>query len=106
MGLAAREHDGYSIVDVEGPRLDAAHADGFKADLKELIDAGNHRIMLDFSKVQFMDSSGLGAVVGCMKYLGSTGTLEIAGPTPPVQKVLKLTRMNKVFTIHDSPPPR
>lgn len=104
MALAARVQDGVTVVDVEGPRLDAASADAFKNDLKELIDSGQTRIVLDFEKVQFMDSSGLGAIVGCLKYMGSAGTIEITRPSATIMKILKLTRMNKVFTIRDAPP--
>jgi len=104
MALAAQQIDGMTVVVVEGPRLDAACADAFKADLKDLIDGGQRRIVLDFAKVQFMDSSGLGAIVGCLKYMGSGGTIEIARPAPTIMKVLKLTRMNKVFTIRDAAP--
>lgn len=104
MGLAAKKVDGSAVVVVEGPRLDASCADAFKADLKDLIDTGERQIVLDFGQVQFMDSSGLGAVVGCLKYMGSGGSIEIARPTATIMKVLKLTRMNKVFTIRDAPP--
>lgn len=104
MGLAAQTQDGVTLVELEGPRLDATNADGFKTDLKELIDGGLTRIVLDFQKVQFMDSSGLGAVVGCLKYMGAAGTIEIARPSATIMKILKLTRMNKVFTVRDAPP--
>ena len=104
MALAARKQDGIAVVDLQGPRLDAANADSFKNDLKELIDSGQMRIVLDFEKIQFMDSSGLGAIVGCLKYMGAEGTIEIARPSDTIMKILKLTRMNKVFTIRDAPP--
>ncbi|MEM9140234.1 MAG: STAS domain-containing protein [Pseudomonadota bacterium] len=104
MGLAATLHEGVSVVKMPGTRLDASCADAFKTDLKDIIDQGHSRIVLDFSDVQFMDSSGLGAVVGCLKYMGSAGTIEIARPSPTIMKILKLTRMNKVFTIRDMPP--
>ncbi len=104
MGLAARKQDGATVVKLEGPRLDAASAVGFKVDLKEMIDAGARRIVLDFSDIQFMDSSGLGAVVGCLKHMGGEGSLEIAAPLPAVMKVLKLTRMDRVLTVRDQLP--
>jgi len=104
MGMAARKQNGLTVVELEGPRLDAATSDAFKGDLKAIIDGGERRIVLDFSRVQFMDSSGLGSIVGCLKYMGSAGTIEIASPCDAVMKVLKLTRMNKVFTIRDQPP--
>ncbi|MEM1160934.1 MAG: STAS domain-containing protein [Pseudomonadota bacterium] len=85
-------------------RLDASVADRFKSDVKELIDAGDRYLVVDFSGVQFMDSSGLGALVGCLKYMGKGGKIEIACPCDAVMKVLRLTRMNKVFSIRDALP--
>ena len=52
------------------------------------------------TQVAFLDSSGLGAVVAAMKALGPDRPLELAGLTPTVQKVFRLTRMDSVFKIH------
>ena len=104
MDMAARKLDNLTVVELEGPRLDASCAERFKSELKQIIDAGETRIVLDFSKVFFMDSSGLGAVVGCLKYMGTGGSIEIAAPTAAITKVLRLTRMNKVFNVREEPP--
>jgi anti-sigma B factor antagonist len=61
-------------------------------------------VILDLAQVDFLDSSGLGAVVAVMKVLGPTRKLELAGLTPTVEKVFRLTRMDQVFTIHASAP--
>ena len=58
--------------------------------------------MLDLSAVTFVDSSGLGAIVAAMKQVGAPQRLELAGLTRNVAKVFALTRMDRVFTIHDS----
>ena len=58
--------------------------------------------MLDLSRVGFLDSSGLGAVVAVMKLIGPNRKLELAGLTPNVDKVFRLTRMDSIFTIHPS----
>jgi anti-sigma B factor antagonist len=50
--------------------------------------------------VNFLDSSGLGAVVAVMKLLMPARKLELAGLTATVEKVFRLTRMDSVFTIH------
>lgn len=94
----------YRVVDPNTPRLDASVAERFKADVKELIDSGERHIVVDFMNVQFMDSSGLGALVGCLKYMGKGGSIEISRPSDAVMKVLRLTRMNKVFVVRDSLP--
>ena len=93
-----------AVIKVPGTRLDASIADGFKDSVRELIHAGERQIIVDFSSIEFMDSSGLGALVGAMKIMGTGGTIEIAAPNDAVMKVLRLTRMNKVFTIHDALP--
>ena len=95
-----------TVVKLPGTRLDASVADGFKDSIRELIHAGECQVIVDFSSIEFMDSSGLGALVGAMKLMGTGGTIEIATPNDAVMKVLRLTRMNKVFTILDSIPVR
>ena len=85
-------------------RLDAAMAESFKSDIKQLVDDGARHLVVDFSGVQFMDSSGLGTLVGSLKYMGAGGVIEIAAPCDAVRKVLRLTRMNKVFNVLDSVP--
>ena len=68
--------------------------------LRQLAGETPVRIVLDMAQVQFLDSSGLGAVVAAMKQLGTSRKLELAGLPPTVNKVFHLTRMNTVFTIH------
>ena len=93
-----------AVVKPQAHRLDAAMANNFKAEMKSIIDGGSRHLVIDFSGVQFMDSSGLGALVGSLKYMGAGGIIEIAAPCDAVQKVLRLTRMNKVFTVRDTLP--
>ncbi len=52
---------------------------------------GDSRVILDLSSVKFIDSSGLGAIVAAMKQLGSGRRLDLAGLTPVVEKVFRLT---------------
>ena len=95
-----------TVVQIPGSRLDASVADSFKESVRELISGGERQIVIDFTSIEFMDSSGLGALVGVMKVMGNGGSIEIANPNEAVMKVLRLTRMNKVFKIHDAPPKR
>jgi anti-sigma B factor antagonist len=83
-------------------RLDAAQAIHFKEGVRAVADNGADYILLDMEKVEFMDSSGLGALVSVMKYMGAEKKFEITGLTPMVEKVFKLTRMNEVFRVHSS----
>lgn len=89
------------LITVGEDRIDAAVAIQFKDGLRSLADGGPERVILDLQQVQFLDSSGLGAVVAAMKLLGPGQTLELANLTPVVANVFRLTRMDRVFTIHD-----
>lgn len=90
------------VITVEEDRIDAAVAIQFKDRMRELTDAAPPGVLLDLSRVAFLDSSGLGAVVAAFKQAGPDRKLELAGLTAPVEKVFKLTRMDSVFTIHAS----
>ena len=89
------------IVRVMAERIDAAAALKFKDALRELTGAASH-VALDLRDVQFVDSSGLGAIVAVMKLMGTTRRLDLAGLTPTVDKVFRLTRMDSIFPIHSS----
>src|SRR3712207_980111 len=57
----------------------ATKAQAFREALRPQIDAGHGQIVLDLSAAEFMASSGLGALVSCVRRLGSRGSLAIAG---------------------------
>ena len=80
-------------------RIDASVSTGFKGKMVDWINQGNKRIVLDLSQVDFIDSSGLGAIVSSLKTLGSDGDLVICGIRETVMGLFKITRMNRVFQI-------
>ena len=78
-------------------RVDARLAGEFKQQLFTLIASGHPLIALDLSEVDFIDSSGLGAIVSALKQLNGRGDLVIVGAKPAVLNLVRLTRMDKVF---------
>ena len=92
------------VISVLEPRLDAAVALAFKDAVRDMTVADGTRVILDLQRVEFLDSSGLGAIVGVMKLLGPERPLEIAALSPAVRKLFRLTRMDTVFRIHDRAP--
>ncbi len=94
-------HDGIKIVTVPEARIDAAAAIRFKDAMRAATADGPDHVVLDLSNVDFVDSSGLGAIVAAMKQMGQGRRLDLAGMTPDVAKVFRLTRMDTVFVIHD-----
>ncbi len=100
MDLTTEEKGELCVVTVNEDRIDAAVAIKFKDAMREATNAGVPHVVLDLSRVEFVDSSGLGAIVAAMKQMGSTGRLDLSGLTPTVEKVFRLTRMDSIFTIY------
>ncbi|MEM7241150.1 MAG: STAS domain-containing protein [Pseudomonadota bacterium] len=100
MNFDTEMHGTITVVKLTDDRLDASMAIRFKEALKTLVDDGVDHMLLDMGNIDFMDSSGLGAVVAHMKYMGTERVFEICGLTPTVDKVFKLTRMDSVFKIY------
>jgi anti-sigma B factor antagonist len=82
--------------------IDAAIAIQFKEDMRTETNSGPDWIILDLSSVDFIDSSGLGAIVAAMRQLDEHRRLDLAGLTPLVDKVFRLTRMDTVFKLFPS----
>jgi len=99
MSLTSKDIDTARIVTVNANRIDAAMAIQFKDDMRSETETGPGRIILDLSTVDFIDSSGLGSIVAAMKQLGPGRRLDLAGLTPTVEKVFRLTRMDTVFRL-------
>jgi anti-sigma B factor antagonist len=92
------------VIHVMEDRIDAAGAIQFKEKMRELVTGTTQVVILDLSKVAFLDSSGLGAVVSVRKMMGPDPKLQLSGLTPTVEKVFRLTRMDTIFTIHRTLP--
>jgi len=99
MELTKQACGGTTVIKCDGARLDAAVAVQFKEGFRELTATPSERVILDMSAVNFMDSSGLGAVVAVYKLLGEGRSLDLAGLTQTVGRVFRLTRMDSVFRI-------
>ncbi|MEM0947806.1 MAG: STAS domain-containing protein [Pseudomonadota bacterium] len=90
------------VVTVDADRIDAATAVQFKDDMRRAVTDTAERVLLDLSAVDSIDSSGLGAIVSVMKYLGADRRLELVSLSQKVQTVFRLTRMDAVITIHEN----
>ena len=63
----------------------------------------NTRIVFDMAQLNYMDSSALGAVVGCLKHLREVeGDLKLCAMTSRVRALFELVRMHQVFEIFDT----
>lgn len=101
MELEVSLHGDTTILRPRDGRLDAMVAVQFKDRMKGQVEAAPGRVVLDLSAVGFIDSSGLGAVVAAQRFLRAGQRLELAGLGGTVARVFRLTRMDRLFTIHE-----
>jgi anti-sigma B factor antagonist len=95
--------DTLSAIEVIG-RFDAHMAPQVSAQLDERLKAGQKTIVVDLSKAHFVDSTALSTLVRGMKRAREQGgDLILSGLQQPVRIIFELTRMDKAFTIVDSP---
>lgn len=99
MQISTKTEGQLRIVSVQDNRIDAAVAIEFKDVMRAQTDNGPDIVILDLSRVDFIDSSGLGAIVAALKHMGGERRLALAGLTPTVQRVFQLTRMDTVFSV-------
>ncbi|MBT2264366.1 STAS domain-containing protein [Rhodococcus erythropolis] len=100
---ATRSVDSGAVVIAPQGRLNMVAAPGLRAQLHELVANGSIRIVIDLSGTDFIDSSGLGALVSALKAARQAGgDLRIATPSRQIETVLELTNLNRVLRVYPS----
>lgn len=100
--LETRSEGSWTVVDVAG-EIDLFSAPQLKERIAQLIGEGTDRLLVNLEKVGFMDSTGLGVLLGALKRVKERdGSLAIVCPPGPVHRVLTLTGLHKVFSIYES----
>lgn len=102
MQINTKSNNGALILSLEEKRLDSRLAVDFKDKISELIVEGNRVFIFDLGAVEFIDSSGIGCLVSCLKLLGPKGRIAILGLKPPVEAMFKMTRMDRVFSLYST----
>jgi len=102
MTLTAKKQGNTLIIQVENDRIDASGALGFKDEFVSLVSDDSDRVILNLENVEFIDSSGLGAVVAAMKTLKKSQKMDLAALHPIVRQVFKLTKLDTVFDIFEN----
>lgn len=91
--------DGVGLVELEG-EVDLATAPAFKADIERLLEDGYVNVVVDLTKVTFIDSTALGVLIGSVRRLREQeGQLVLVASGFAVMRPLTLTGLDRVFTI-------
>jgi anti-sigma B factor antagonist len=102
LDIATRDEGGICVMSVSG-EVDVYTAPMFKQRLVDVIDGGCTHVVVDLSRVGFMDSSGLGTLVSGLKRIKERdGTISLARVGEQVLKVFRITGLDKVFPIFDA----
>ena len=99
MQIAVEKVGDVAVAAVPVEELDASNAGEFKRDMTPVLDV-NAKLVLDLSRLRFVDSSGLGAFISCLRKLNAKGgDLKLCGMSKQVRGVFELVRMHRVFDI-------
>ncbi|WP_283139617.1 STAS domain-containing protein [Rhizohabitans arisaemae] len=102
--VSTRSHAGNAIIAVAG-EIDLYTAPRLQAEFARLLADDPERVVIDMSDVEFCDSTGMNVLLSALKRLRERGgALEVAAPRPAVRKILQVTGLDSVFTVHDSIP--
>ena len=89
-----------TVIQLPGESLDASNANQFKQDIMPTLN-GHLRVVFEMSQLKFVDSSGLGALLSCLRHLNANGgELKLAGMQKSVQALFELVRMHRIFELY------
>lgn len=102
MEFRTDQKDDISVVSLPGDKLDVGNVKEFRRDISPLL-SETPRVVFDMSELQFVDSSGLGAILSCLRQVNAAGgELKLASLTKPVRVLFELVRMHRVFDIFNT----
>ena len=104
MDLSLQERDllGFHVVEVSG-EIDVYTAPKLREAIIKAVDRGHTRLIVDIKRVAFLDSTGLGVLVGALKRVRADGgSLDIVCTSDRLLRIFDITGLDRVFQIHGS----
>jgi anti-sigma B factor antagonist len=102
LSLSTRTVASHLVLEVGG-EVDLYTAPELRERLTALVEGGNRRIVVDLGRVEFLDSTGLGVLVGALRRLrGVDGELALVCAQERLLKIFRITGLDRVFTLYDS----
>ena len=101
MKITMEERAGRTVLSLKESRLDAHNSGELKDRILRLFEEGGRDLVVDLRDVQFIDSSGLGALLSGHKNAAQrSASFVLAGLQPRVRSMFELTRLQRVFEIY------
>ncbi len=102
MEIPLEKMDGVAVATVPVEELDASNSGEFKRDIAPVLQSQS-KLILDLSQLRFVDSSGLGAMLSCLRQLsGKGGDLKLCSMSKQVRALFELVRMHRIFEIYST----
>ena len=103
MNYNINEHYGSVVIELKGKVMGGPAAETFRNELHDLIENGKTNVVVDLSNVKFMNSSGLGILIGGLTTMrNAEGDLKICGAIESVKSMLMVSQLLKVFDHYDA----
>ena len=100
--LGHHAQDGIEVIDVQG-EIDMYTAPQLRELLIDLVSTGSYQLVVNLEKVGFLDSTGLGVLVGGLKRVRAhDGSLDLVCTQQRILKIFKITGLTKVFGIYET----
>ena len=99
MEIAVDHRGDVAVVVLPVEELDASNVGEFKRDIAPVLEA-HTKLVFDLSRLRFVDSSGLGAFLSCLRHVNAKGgDVKLCGMSKPVRTVFELVRLHRIFAI-------
>ena len=103
MNIDVKEMGGVAILDVRGNLMGGQETIAVHDKVKELIEKNQKKVIIDLSRVKWMNSSGLGTIMGCLTSLkNAEGDLKLCGVTEKVKSLFMITKLITLFETHNT----
>lgn len=100
--ITQTQGDDILVITYQEDNLDAGNVRDFRESVQSLM-KNQTKVVLDMSKMKFVDSSGLGALISCLRDTNARkGDFRLSAMSRSVLALFELMRMHRVFSIHDS----
>ena len=100
--LGHYDKDGIEVIDVQG-EIDIYTAPRLRELLIDLVSKGNYQLVVNLDKVGFLDSTGLGVLVGGLRRVRAhDGSLDLVCTREPILKIFRITGLTEVFGIYQT----
>lgn len=101
-GIDVAERDGFAVITVVGS-VDLATAPKMRDRISDVVGDGHLHLVVDLSETEFLDSTGLGALVGALKRLRlKDGEIRVVCTPGHIRRVFEITHLDRVFSLHES----